>query len=138
MDFDFPWVRFLGMQVLAMEDGMCEARLDPTDVHLNHNGTVNAPILFGAAEFAGGAAATTGLLDLLPDTYIVAKEASIQYLAPARGHVIATGRCPDVPAARELVAAGQPADLVSTVELVDSTGRLAGRVTLTMSIRPRR
>jgi hypothetical protein len=67
--FDFEWVRFLGAQMIEAADGRCVMRLRPKSVHLNHNGNVNAPILYGLAEFAGAGAVTTGMTDLLTTAY---------------------------------------------------------------------
>ena len=40
------WIKFLGIELLSSEPGQVVIRLQPRSVHLNHNGTVNAPILF--------------------------------------------------------------------------------------------
>ena len=89
--FDFEWVRFLGAEPVEMADGRCVMRLRPKDVHLNHNGTVNAPILYGLAEVAGAGAVTAGMMDLLATAYVVVKRADIEYLAPAQDTVTAVG-----------------------------------------------
>jgi len=139
-DFDFEWVRFLGAEPIDAADGRCVMRLDPRPVHLNHNQTVNAPVLYGLAEVAGAGAVAAGMMDLLATAYIVVKHASIDYLAPARGAVTATGVvAPSAfAAAKESVAAATPVDVDAEVSVVDADGRPTTTVTLTMSIRPRR
>jgi hypothetical protein len=46
---EMEWIRFLDIEPLSAEAGRAVIRLRPKPVHLNHNGTVNAPILFGLA-----------------------------------------------------------------------------------------
>ena len=81
-------------------DGRAVIRLDPQPVHLNHNGTVNAPILYALAEVAGAGAVVAGMLELAALSYTVVKRAEIDYLAPARGAVVATGQIPPASLAR--------------------------------------
>jgi acyl-coenzyme A thioesterase PaaI-like protein len=138
--FDFEWVRFLGAEPVEFADGRCVMRLNPKGVHLNHNGTVNAPILFGLAEVAGAGAVTAGMLDLLTTAYVVVKHADIDYLAPAHHTVTAVGTVDPsiVAAAKTDVAAGIPVDVDTTVEITDGTGRTAARAKLTIAVRPQR
>ena len=49
---EMEWIRFLDIEPLSAEGGRAVIRLRPKPAHLNHNGTVNAPILFGLAEVA--------------------------------------------------------------------------------------
>jgi acyl-coenzyme A thioesterase PaaI-like protein len=138
--FDFEWVRFLGAEPVEFADGRCVMRLDPKGVHLNHNGTVNAPILFGLAEVAGAGAVTTGMMDLLTTAYVVVKRAQIEYLAPARHTVTAVGTVDPsvVAAAKADVTAGIPVDVDAMVAITDDTGRTAVRATFTIAVRPQR
>jgi acyl-coenzyme A thioesterase PaaI-like protein len=139
-DFDFEWVRFLGAEPVEMTAGRCVMRLEPRGVHLNHNQTVNAPVLYGLAEVAGAGAVAGGMMDLLATAYVVVKRADIEYLAPARGAVTGTGVVDPVVlgAVMAEVAAGRPAECEAQVEIADGTGRIVSRVGLTMAIRPRR
>jgi acyl-CoA thioesterase len=139
-DFDFEWVRFLGAEPVEMTGGRCVMRLEPRSVHLNHNQTINAPILYGLAEVAGAGAVAGGMMDLLATAYVVVKRAEIEYLAPARGTVIGTGIVDPVryAAVKAEVAAGLPAECEALVEIADDSGRIATKVELTMAIRPRR
>jgi acyl-coenzyme A thioesterase PaaI-like protein len=125
---------------MEMAEGRCVLRLRPKGVHLNHNGTVNAPILYGLAEVAGAGAVTAGMMDLLATAYVVVKRADIEYLAPARDTVTAVGTVDlaAFAAAKANVAAGVPVDVDATVDITDATGRTATRVNLTMAVRPRR
>ena len=138
--FDFEWVRFLGAQMVEATDGRCVMRLQPAGVHLNHNGNVNAPILYGLAEVAGAGAVTTGMMELLASAYVVVRRATIDYLAPAHDTVTAVGTVePSAFAtAKADVAAGLPVDVTADVEITDNTGRVTTQVNITVTVRPER
>jgi acyl-CoA thioesterase len=137
---EMAWIKFLGIEPLDAGEGRAVIRLDPQPVHLNHNGTVNAPILYAIAEVAGAGAVVAGMLELAARSYTVVKRASIEYLAPARGTITATGEIPvdTFAAARSLVEAGSAAEVEVPVEVSDSSGSVATRYVLVVSIRPRR
>jgi acyl-coenzyme A thioesterase PaaI-like protein len=139
-DFDFEWVRFLNAEPVEMAAGRCVMRLEPRGVHLNHNKTINAPVLYGLAEVAGAGAVASDMMDLLATAYVVVKRADIEYLAPARGAVIGTGVVDPfvLGAVKTEVAAGRPTECEARVEIADGTGRIVSRVGLTVAIRPRR
>ena len=46
---EMEWIKFLGIEPLSAGAGRAVIRLQPRSVHLNHNGTVNAPILYALA-----------------------------------------------------------------------------------------
>jgi acyl-CoA thioesterase len=137
---EMAWIKFLGIEPLEAADGKATIRLDPEPVHLNHNGTINAPILFALAEVAGAGAVVAGMLELAARCYTVVKRASIEYLAPARGPVIATGQIPleIFSHTRASVEAGRPAEVEVPVEVADGMGTVAARSVFTVAIRPRR
>ncbi len=137
---EMAWIRFLGIEPLEASEGRAVIRLDPQPVHLNHNGTVNAAILYALAEVAGAGAVVAGMLELAARSYTVVKRASIEYLAPARGAVIATGEIPAevFVSARSLAEAGEPAEVEVPVDVRDSTGTVATHCVLVVAVRPRR
>ena len=137
---EMAWIKFLGIEPIEAGDGRAVIRLDPQPVHLNHNGTVNAPILYALEEVAGAGAVVAGMLELAAQSYTVVKRAEIDYLAPARGAVVATGQIPPETfvAARSLVENGDRADVEVPVEIRDSTGTVSTRCVLVVSVRPRR
>jgi acyl-CoA thioesterase len=137
---EMAWIKFLGIEPLDAGEGRAVIRLDPQPVHLNHNGTVNAPILYALAEVAGAGAVVAGMLELAAESYTVIKRASIEYLMPARGAVIATGEisAETFIAARSSVEGGEAAEVEVPVEVCDSTGSVATRCVLVVSVRPRR
>ena len=137
---EMAWIKFLGIEPLAADEGRAVIRLDPQPVHLNHNGTVNAPILYALAEVAGAGAVVAGMLELAARSYTVVKRASIEYLAPARGAVTATGTIPPevFAAARSSVQSGEGAEVEVPVDVHDAAGTLATRCVLVVAVRPRR
>jgi len=137
---EMAWIKFLGIDPLDAGEGRAVIRLDPQPVHLNHNGTVNAPILYALAEVAGAGAVVAGMLELAARSYTVIKRASIEYLAPARGAVVATGEIPPESfiAVRSLVRDGKATEVEVPVEVCDSTGSVTTRCVLVVAVRPRR
>ncbi len=137
---EMEWIKFLGVEAGEVGDGLAVIRMEPKPVHLNHNGTVNAAVLYGLAEVAGAGAFVAGMIELAAQAYTVVERATIEYLAPARGAVTATGTVdPDEFAAgKAKVTAGEPASATCHVEIADAAGRVAAKVTLITAIRPRR
>jgi acyl-coenzyme A thioesterase PaaI-like protein len=134
------WIMFLGIEPLEARDGRAVIRLDPQPVHLNHNGTVNAAILYALAEVAGAGAVVAGMLELAARSYTVVKRASIEYLSPARGAIVATGEIPieAFTCAQTSVERGQAAEVEVPVEVCDSIGAVVTRCVLVVAVRPRR
>jgi acyl-CoA thioesterase len=134
------FIQFLAFEPVGAGGGRALIRLDPKPDHLNHNGTVNAAVLYGLAEVAGAGAVVADMLDVAAQSYTVVKKATIEYLAPARGVIEGTGTADvaEVEGARERVLAGEPADVIATVSLTDERGRDVARVEFMVAIRPKR
>jgi acyl-CoA thioesterase len=137
---DMEWIRFLDIEPLMAEAGRAVIRLRPKPVHLNHNGTVNAPILFGLAEIAGAGAVVAGMLQEASSSYTVVRSANIEYVAPARGDVTATGKIASSAflKAIEEVAARRAVEVKVPVTIADAIGTLVARASFVIAIRPRR
>jgi acyl-CoA thioesterase len=137
---EMEWIRFLDIEPLSAEAGRAVIRLRPKPVHLNHNGTVNAPILFGLAEIAGAGAVVAGMLEEASSSYTVVRSASIEYVAPARGDVTATGEIASsvFTKAVEDVAAQKPVEVEVPVKIADAAGTLVARASFVIALRPRR
>ncbi len=119
---------------------MAVIRLTPRAEHLNHNGTVNAAVLYGLAEVAGAGAAVADMLDVAAQSYTVVKKATIEYLAPGRGVLDATGRVDTavVEGAKEALLAGSAVEVDVPVSVTDSQGAEVTKVEFTLALRPRR
>ncbi len=137
---EMEWIKFLGIEPLEASDGRAVIRLDPRPVHLNHNGTVNAPILYALAEVAGAGAVVAGMLELAAQSYTVIKRASIEYVAPARGAVVAVGEIAmeAFTAVRASVERGDATEVEVPVEVSDLSGTVTTRCVLVVTVRPRR
>jgi acyl-CoA thioesterase len=79
------FIQFLAIEPVEAGGGMAVIRLNPKPEHLNHNGTVNAAVLYGLAEVAGAGAAVADMLDVAAQSYTAVKRGTIEYLAPGRG-----------------------------------------------------
>ena len=134
------FIHFLAIEPVEAGDGMAVIRLTPKPEHLNHNGTVNAAVLYGLAEVAGAGAVVADMLDLAAESYTVVKKATIEYLAPARGVLEAAGHV-DVTAveeAKDRVIAGNAVEVEVPVSVMDTEGREVVVVGFTVAIRPKR
>jgi acyl-coenzyme A thioesterase PaaI-like protein len=132
-----PWVKFLGIEMTKSDPGVVTLRINPEAEHLNQNGTVNAPVMFGLAEAAGAAAVVMGFLDLLGMTYSVVRHVEMDFLAAARGPISATGRLPaeEVERVRAEVEQGQSVDIEIPVDVTDESDRTVARISMVMAIR---
>ena len=137
---EMEWIRFLDIEPLLAEAGRAVIRLRPKPAHLNHNGTVNAPILFGLAEIAGAGALVAGMLQEASGSYTVVRSANIEYVAPARGDVTATGNVASSAflKAIEDVTARRAVEVEVPVTIADAVGTQVARALFVIAIRPRR
>jgi acyl-CoA thioesterase len=134
------FIQFLGFEPVQAGGGTAVIRLDPKPEHLNHNGTINAAVLYGLAEVAGAGAIVADMLDLAARSYTVVRKATIEYLAPGRGVVDATGTvdAPDVERAKACIERGEAIELSAPVSVTDARGVEVAAVEFTVAIRPRR
>lgn len=134
------FIQFLAIEPVEAGGGMAVIRLTPKPEHLNHNGTVNAAVLYGLAEVAGAGEAVADMLDVAAQSYTVVKRATIEYLAPGRGVLYATGRVDKavVERAKEAVLAGSAVEVDVPVSVTDSQGAEVAKVEFTLALRPRR
>lgn len=90
-----PFANHVGIELLAMDEGKGEARLQERPHGLNHIATHHAGALFTLAEAASGAAMAGTFASVLATVRPVAANASIRYLRPARGTITAAARIDD-------------------------------------------
>jgi uncharacterized protein (TIGR00369 family) len=79
---DAPFVARLGVELLGLGDGWCEAGLVLQPWHLQQNGFVHAGDIATLADHASGAAATTAVKE---GEFVLTAEYKINLLRPARG-----------------------------------------------------
>jgi acyl-coenzyme A thioesterase PaaI-like protein len=137
---EMEWIKFLGIEPVSAAEGEAVIRIRPQPVHLNHNGTVNAVVLYGLAEVAGAGALVAGRLEEAAASYTVIRCATIEYEAPARGDVTASG---SVSAdlfnhALKRARVGRPIEVEVPVTIADTDGNQVCSAHFTVAIRPRR
>ncbi len=134
------FIQFQAIEPIEAGGGNAVIRLTPKPEHLNHNGTVNAAVLYGLAEVAGAGAAVADMLDVAAQSYTVVKKATIEYLAPGRGVLDATGRVETavVEGAKEALLAGSAVEVDVPVSVTDSQGAEVAKVEFRLALRPRR
>jgi acyl-CoA thioesterase len=134
------FIQFLAIEPVDAGGGRATIRLVPKPEHLNHNHTVNAAVIYGLAEVAGAGAVVADMLDLAAQSYTVVKHAVIDYLAPARGVLEASG-CADpaqLEPAKTKLMAGVAIEIDVPVSITDGDGSEVATVRFTIAIRPRR
>jgi len=87
-----PFANHVGVELLSMDEGKGEARLQERPHGLNHVATHHAGALFTLAEAASGAAMAGTFASVLTTVRPVAANASIRYLRPARGTITAAAQ----------------------------------------------
>jgi acyl-CoA thioesterase len=134
------FIQFLAFEPVEAAGAKAVIKLEPKAEHLNHNGTVNAAVIYGLAEVAGAGAVVADMLDLAAESYTVVKHASIDYLAPAKGVLLATGRAdPEVvQSARGQLMAGVSVEVDVAVAITNEQGAEVATVDFVVAIRPRR
>ncbi|MEU0541761.1 DUF4442 domain-containing protein [Nocardia sp. NPDC005978] len=137
------FIQFTGIDAVDFAVGRNVVSMAPKPEHLNHNGDIHAALLFGMAETAAMGASISGIVDLMGDTFIVARDGKIEYLARAKGEAgpfLATSELsPEIVAqTRADIAAGVEIELVVPVTITDTTGKAVASAAFTAVIRPRR
>jgi acyl-coenzyme A thioesterase PaaI-like protein len=138
--FDFPWVRMINPQPDEVSDGKLVLGHEPETLHLNHNGDVNAGVLFSLAEMAGMGVVVTALGDAAAAAYVVIKRGAIDFEAPARGRLRAVATLSPLQCARVSASSrdGSAIEEIVSVLIENSSGRVVARSEITAVIRRRR
>ncbi|MGV9675348.1 PaaI family thioesterase [Nocardia sp. NPDC003482] len=137
------FIRFAGIEGAGYGPGRSVVTMAPTSEHLNHNGDLHAAMLFGLAETAAMGAAVSGIVDLMGETFIVARDGRIDYLARAKGSAGPFAATSDLGAAqvdrmRAEIRARTPIELLVPVDITDGDGKRVAAAEFTAVIRPRR
>ncbi|MGX1805657.1 PaaI family thioesterase [Nocardia sp. NPDC055321] len=137
------FIQFTGIDGVEFASGRNVVSMAPKPEHLNHNGDIHAALLFGMAETAAMGASISGIVDLMGDTFIVARDGKIEYLARAKGEAgpfLATSElsAESIAQTRADIAAGVEIELVVPVTITDATGKAVASAAFTAVIRPRR
>ncbi|WP_024802050.1 PaaI family thioesterase [Nocardia sp. BMG51109] len=137
------FIQYAGIDGVEYRRGRNVVAMEPKPEHLNHNGDVHAAILFGLAETAAMGASISGIVDLMGETFIVARDGRIEYLARAKGEAgpfraTAELSAETIERTRADIAARTPIELAVPVDIADSTGKSVAAASFTAVIRPRR
>ena len=137
------FIQYAGMENVEYRAGRNVVQMAPKPEHLNHNGDLHAAMLFGLAETAAMGASISGIVDLMGDAFIVARDGRIEYLARAKGEagpIRATSElnAEELKQLREDILAGAPVELSVPVDITDNTGKSVAAAAFTAVIRPRR
>ncbi|WP_330184743.1 PaaI family thioesterase [Nocardia sp. NBC_01503] len=137
------FIQFTGIEAVDFASGRNVVSMAPRPEHLNHNGDMHAALLFGLAETAAMGASISGIVDLMGETFIVARDGKITYLARAKGELgpfTATSELSEelIAKTRSDIKAQTEIELEVPVIIADSTGKAVASAAFTAVIRPRR
>ena len=131
-----PYNAHLGLEVVDVGPGRGVVRLPDDERLLNHVGTQHAGGLFSAAEAASGAAFVGAFAEKLGEITPLARSASIQYVALARGPITATATLEeDAAALLERLDADGKVQFPVQVELTDEQDATVAEVTVDWHVR---
>jgi acyl-coenzyme A thioesterase PaaI-like protein len=129
-----PFARHAGIAVVDLAPGAATATLAEQVEVTNHVGTVHAGALFAVADSASGAAVLGALGDRLFSTRMVVREATIRFVAPARGQVTARAEAAGAVDAVAALDTDGRADVPVTV-ILEADGRTVAEVSVTWNLR---
>ncbi|MFI9510573.1 PaaI family thioesterase [Nocardia sp. NPDC052566] len=137
------FIQYTGIEGVEFRAGYNLVRIAPRPEHLNHNGDLHAAVLFGLAETAAMGTSISGIVDLMAETFIVAKDGRIEYRARAKGTAgpfLATSElsADTIDRVRADIAARTPIELEVPVRITDSAEKLVATAAFTAVMRPRR
>ncbi|QLY32353.1 PaaI family thioesterase [Nocardia huaxiensis] len=137
------FIQFAGIEAVEFAVGRNVVRMAARPEHLNHNGDLHAAVLFGLAETAAMGASVSGIVDLMGETFIVARDGRIEYLARAKGEAgpfLATSElsAETIEKVRADIQAHTEIELAVPVTITDDTGKAVAAATFTAVMRPRR
>lgn len=119
-----PYNRLLGVRVVAMENGRARALLPARAELANHTGAVHPAAQVALIEAAGGAAVSSGLVDLVGEATPLVQGVDVDYLRAAVGDLAAGASL--APASAEAARRGLAADghvrFAVEVTVTDATG----------------
>jgi len=139
MSKTIPFATHTGAEIVSIGDGVSEVILPATPETCNHIGTPHAGAVFTLGETASGAAAAGALAPVILQSRPVAAEATIRYLALAKGKLTAVART-SIPGA-EALATLQSEGRVKfdvLVDITDETGTKVNEMTVAWHVTPAR
>ncbi len=137
------FIQYTGVEWEEFAPGRNVVSIAPRAQHLNHNGDLHAAVLFGMAETAAMGASVSGIVDLMGETFIVAKDGRIEYKARAKGdagpfRATSAFSAQTLAKMRADIEAKAPLELDVPVDITDSAGKVVAAAMFTAVLRPRR
>lgn len=135
MSSGVPFAKHAGVEIVELADGTATARLNQTDVSINHIGSQHAGALFTLGEAASGAAMAGAFTKVLLSVRPLAGAASIKYKKVAKGAITASAKTARPPAEllEELEATGKVRFPIA-VDLQDESGQTVAEMSVEWSV----
>ena len=120
-----PFIRDIGMSLVAIAPGRCETRLVLSERHLQQDGVVHAGVLATMADHTSG---TAGASIIRADAYVLTAEFKINLLRAARGERLHCVGTVLKPGSRLIVAESEVFDGDP------ASGKLVAKATVTLAV----
>ncbi len=133
---DVPWTKMINPELVDLKEGYISLKQTPEEIHLNHNGDMNAGVLFSMSEMAGMGVVVMLLGELAKSALVVVKNVNIDFTARAQGEIIFTSAMPEEQQKRTLenAKAGNKVEEIVEVEAKDKNGNVVSRSRVTAVI----
>ncbi len=137
---DVPWTKMINPELVDLKDGYISLKQSPEEIHFNHNGDMNAGVLFSMSEMAGMGVVVMLLGELANSALVVVKNVNIDFIARAQGEIVFTCTMPEGQQKRTLenAKAGSKVEEIVEVEAKDKNGNVVSRSRVTAVISPKK
>jgi len=137
---DVAWTKMINPELVDIQSGRLQLKQTPEEVHLNHNGDMNAGVIFSMSEMAGMGVVVMLLGELAREAFVVVKNINIDFLARAQGAITFTGKLDEAQQRRILALAKSGDTVEEVVEVVasDALGTAVSQSRVTTYISPKR
>lgn len=136
---DVPWTKMINPELVDLAAGSISLKQSPEEIHLNHNGDMNAGVIFSMSEMAGMGVVVMLLGDMAKSAFVVVKNVNIDFLARAQGPIVFTGTISNEQQQRilDIAKAGEKVEEIVEVVATDSDDNPVSRSKVTAVIAPK-
>ncbi len=138
-EFEFPWVKMMNIELTLVEPRRLGFTHTPQEIHLNHNGDINAPVIFCLGEMSGCGILVVAMGDLAKDAFVVVKKCTIEYFIRATGQLTTEANLTEEQLERVLLAVKNRASIEETVNVTikNAGGTIVAAAEITSVLKPK-
>ena len=129
---DVAWTKMINPQLESLTDTALTLSHTPENLHLNHNGDVNAGVIFSMSEMVGMGLVVLLLGDLAAQALVVVKNVNIDFVARASGRLECVAQISEQEKQQMLdrASAGGTIEQAVAVEVRDADQQLVSSATV--------